>query len=558
MKNDLDAVDSTGKEVRSYYLLAGWLVLNLFSAVFTELSYDEAYYWMYSRFPAWGYFDHPPMIAWLVKAGTVLLSGEVGVRLLLLLCSGVTIWLLYRMMDRSAILPLTLILCAVFPFHMFGFMSVPDGPLLLFGCLFFYSYKLFLRESSFRISLLLAVSMAGLLYSKYHGILFIGATLVSNPALVKNRKALLAGLLAGLLYVPHVWWQHQHDYITLWFQLVGRSSGAYHYTFTVEYLLTQPLFYGPFAGILLFYCSWKYKTVDLFEKALRFTFIGTFVFFLLSTFKGRVEANWTLPALIPMAYLTVRYLSVQPSLLKWLRIAAVISLPLFVAARVLLAFPGSEVYFHRMGEIAGGEKYAHELMEKAGDLPLIANSYQEASKISFYSGKLVPSLNLNGRHNQYDLWNLARVYEGKPVVFLNNFHKQDAPHLNPKKDTCYLTTVQSLPVYQGLMIASEDRSAAKNSKVKTPLYFKSLSGYFPVSMVSPVVVHYFFRDKKTNEVVKQGEQTILPAKAAGGRWEAAILVDIPEKTGVYKLSFAFDSKGIGEWGTWKANTVEVK
>ena len=32
------------------------------------LSADEAYYWLWSLHPAWGYFDHPPMIAWLIRA----------------------------------------------------------------------------------------------------------------------------------------------------------------------------------------------------------------------------------------------------------------------------------------------------------------------------------------------------------------------------------------------------------------------------------------------------------------------------------------------------------
>src|SRR4030042_5787565 len=32
-----------------------WFVMNLLQSYFTELAHDEAYYWMYSRVPAWGY-----------------------------------------------------------------------------------------------------------------------------------------------------------------------------------------------------------------------------------------------------------------------------------------------------------------------------------------------------------------------------------------------------------------------------------------------------------------------------------------------------------------------
>ena len=43
-----------------------------------DLYADEAYYWMWSRRLAIGYFDHPPMVAWLIRAGTALLPGESG------------------------------------------------------------------------------------------------------------------------------------------------------------------------------------------------------------------------------------------------------------------------------------------------------------------------------------------------------------------------------------------------------------------------------------------------------------------------------------------------
>jgi len=45
---------------------SSWLLLALAQAASTELIADEAYYWVYSRFPAWGYFDHPPMIAFII------------------------------------------------------------------------------------------------------------------------------------------------------------------------------------------------------------------------------------------------------------------------------------------------------------------------------------------------------------------------------------------------------------------------------------------------------------------------------------------------------------
>jgi len=52
-----------------YLLLAIWFIANLLQAIFTGLHSDESYYWMYSQNPAWGYFDHPPLVAALVLPG---------------------------------------------------------------------------------------------------------------------------------------------------------------------------------------------------------------------------------------------------------------------------------------------------------------------------------------------------------------------------------------------------------------------------------------------------------------------------------------------------------
>ena len=58
------------------YLLAAILIINLLQGYFTELIFDEAYYWYYAQQMAWGYFDHPPMVAFIVKISSLFFNGE--------------------------------------------------------------------------------------------------------------------------------------------------------------------------------------------------------------------------------------------------------------------------------------------------------------------------------------------------------------------------------------------------------------------------------------------------------------------------------------------------
>src|SRR5690606_23943000 len=56
-------------------ILIGWFIINLLQAVFTGLHSDESYYWMYSENLAFGYFDHPPFVAYLIHLGYSLVGG---------------------------------------------------------------------------------------------------------------------------------------------------------------------------------------------------------------------------------------------------------------------------------------------------------------------------------------------------------------------------------------------------------------------------------------------------------------------------------------------------
>ena len=47
-----------------------------------ELQGDEAYYWLYSKYLAWGYYDHPPMVAAFIWIGDHIMHNELGLRLL--------------------------------------------------------------------------------------------------------------------------------------------------------------------------------------------------------------------------------------------------------------------------------------------------------------------------------------------------------------------------------------------------------------------------------------------------------------------------------------------
>src|SRR5512132_3071469 len=77
--------------------ILGLVALRLVAAAFTPITFDEAYYWMWSKHLAGGYYDHPPGVAAVIRVGTMIAGDtELGVRLVSILLALPMSWAVYR------------------------------------------------------------------------------------------------------------------------------------------------------------------------------------------------------------------------------------------------------------------------------------------------------------------------------------------------------------------------------------------------------------------------------------------------------------------------------
>src|SRR5450759_1573613 len=158
----------------TFFLLI-WGCINLLQAWLTPLNNDEAYYWMYSKYLDWGYFDHPPMIALMIRTGYLFFHNELGVRLMVVLSQITALLIIWSLTDKkhsrkNENILLFVMLVAILPvFNIYGFIATPDAPLLLFSAVFLLAYKRILNDDNWQNTLFLGFSMAALMYSKYHG-----------------------------------------------------------------------------------------------------------------------------------------------------------------------------------------------------------------------------------------------------------------------------------------------------------------------------------------------------------------------------------------------------
>lgn len=402
-----------------------WLLLGLMQSGLTELQDDEAYYWVYSQYLDWGYFDHPPMIAALVKMGYAIFPNELGVRLFPLLLNVFSLVIIEKLIDKKNPVLFYTIALSMAVMQVTGFVAVPDIPLIFFTALFFLCYKRFIVNYSLLNTFLLGLSVALLFYSKYHAVLIVLFVLLSNIRLFTKYQLYIAGIIALLLFTPHLWWQYQHDWVSFRYHLFESNVNTYKPSFTFDYIIGQLLLPGPIAGFILLPAAFLYnphKQSGSFqlEKALRYTMIGLYGFFLLSSFRGRVEGNWTSPVLVCLIVLAHQQLYEK---IKWQKILfrlLPLTLILVLFARIIMIADVLPVKAIKQRYHAWKD-WPATMNEKTKGLPVVfSNSYQRASKYWFYTGQMTYSQNLyKGRRNNYNFWAIEDSMLGKSTYLLD-------------------------------------------------------------------------------------------------------------------------------------------
>jgi hypothetical protein len=400
-------------------LLLAWLCLNLFQSVFTEILSDEAYYFRYGERPDWGYFDHPPAVGVMTYLSRLLFGGgNLGVRFVTVLLQLFTIVVIRKILspgqspDRRKVVLFFLLTASFVMFQAYGWVTTPDAPLLFFTALFLYAYQRFLRSESLPDTALLAVSMAGMMYSKYHAALIIGLVLLSNIRLLTRGRVWMAGALALLLLVPHLYWQAVNDFPSFQYHLSDRSR-SFRWIYLLEYLPNQLLVFNPFTFGAAVYALVRYKPEDVFERGLYFLATGLVVFFGAMSFRGHVEPHWTVAATIPALILLYRRSLQDQRLMRYVQRCIAPSILLLLLTRVLLItdwLPASLSF-------SGKEEASRRIERIAGDRPVVfTGSFQNPSNYHFHTKKESFTLSsATGRRTQYDLWEKELSFEGQPV-----------------------------------------------------------------------------------------------------------------------------------------------
>src|SRR6202043_1298934 len=226
--NDLRLVRNTAMTISAL------VALRLAGAASAALNFDEAYYWMWSKHLAGGYYDHPPMVAAVIRLGTVIAGDtELGVRLVSILLALPMSWAVFRtasiLFGGWRVAATATILLNVTLMAAVGTMIVtPDAPLLVASSfvLFFLAKVLETGQGAWWLAVGAAVGAA--LLSKYTAMFFGPAILIWLMVIPKERRWLispwlyLGGVVSLALFSPVFLWNADHHWVSF-IKQIGRA-----------------------------------------------------------------------------------------------------------------------------------------------------------------------------------------------------------------------------------------------------------------------------------------------------------------------------------------------
>ncbi|MEO6595464.1 MAG: glycosyltransferase family 39 protein [Planctomycetota bacterium] len=300
---------------REWALFTGTCLVGVLMVAAMPVFAQEAYYWTYAQHPGLSYFDHPPMVAWLIWLGTqVFGDGVFGLRLGTWLCSVGSAWLGIELLRgfgaRSSGIAAWLVLTASVPILVATkFLSNPDSPLVFFWTLCLWALlKVRIGRPAWW---LLAGAAAGCaLLSKYTAVfLAIGGVLVMlfDPLMrhqLRRPWPWLGMLTAAIVFLPVLIWNLQNNFASFRFQTANRVSNAqFGFRWLVQLVggqfgvLNPPLVVASTSAVAWLLRRWKRDPAVLWVLAFG---VPLPLFLLCNSLFVHVKINWLIPAYVPL------------------------------------------------------------------------------------------------------------------------------------------------------------------------------------------------------------------------------------------------------------------
>ena len=442
---------------RQWLLLAfaTTLLFRVWLSAVAPVTADEAYFILWGRSPAPGYYDHPPLVGWMLaplaalsEAGWLMRLPAVLVPPLVALAVHVALRRWFARDEETANLAALAIVLA--PMNVWNVLVTTDTPLVLFSVA---SLLVFARAAGKNSSGLFVLSGAllGLAFlAKYLAVL-LGLAYLGWAVTSRNPRAFLLVFLGGLPFgLLNLYWNLEACWCNVMFNAINRHDDGDSgwslatpalYAASLAYL-AAPLLWFAWRGRVRLREAWQRPA----ERALLLAWLLPLAVFAALSPVKRIGLHWLL-SFAPALVLSVALAMERRQLLLSARFFAVLAVlhmvPIVVVATLPLDTWQASRFSARLlfpGRIA-------ELLAAAPALPgatLAADSYASAALFSYHARRPVPVFGRGTSHaRQGDIDTDWRSLAGKDIVVL----RRQAPTLQDYQP--YFRSVEAIKIPLG-------------------------------------------------------------------------------------------------------------
>ena len=400
------------------FALAATLAFRFWLAAVLPVTGDEAYFIQWGRYPDIGFYDHPPMVGWIL-APLVHLSEAAWVLRLPVLLLPVLVALLVRhaliaWFERDAgTADLAAIAVLLVPLNVWNVFITTDTPLILFSVASMLAFA--------RARFLLAGVLLGLAFlSKYFAVLLGIAYLAWAIAARRPRAFALAFAGALPFGLVNLYWNWQACWCNVMFNAINRHEGA-GLSWETPALYAASLAY--LAGPLLWF-AWKGRArlrVPAHGALLAAWLVPLVVFALISPVR-RIGLHWLL-SFVPAIILTVALALERRALVVTVRWFAAIAVLQIATLAVLVALPLETWQGRRFYQNLVLLKETRAILQALeAALPSATpayESYSMAAVMSFHAKRTVPVFGPGSSHARHDdILTDWRAYQGRDLTIL--------------------------------------------------------------------------------------------------------------------------------------------
>ena len=484
-----------------YFTMATTLVIRLLVAAFLPIIGDEAYFILWARNPDYGYYDHTPMVGWMLTALLSISDHPLWLRLPTVLILTLTGWVIYRLLrDRD---PDSAAYAGIFyllmPVNVIGVLVLTDTPLILWSFLSALAFYQSQRQDSYGWYVLAGLFLGLAFYSKYFAVL-LGFTYLFYLLLFVRRgvRPYIGLLLLVLACLPFVIlnlvWNYYHCWDNYLFNLFNRTQGTHWSSITLLkylgwllYLITPPVLYYI---VRQYRQTWRKVTTDKYGIFLLLFLLPILMLLFISTWKS-VGLHWLFSFLPMLAMGLVVLLDARQ-----FRICCYFMLPYsmlhVIAIFILLAF-SHDIFRNNEGvyqDIVFGfeqQEILAQLKPYLDDYRLATTSYSESALLSYSQRKHVLVLGNGSYHGRQDdlLTDFRKLNGGDIIIFDYNDSVKKYSRYFEKFDV-YPMMVKGMKFYYAL------GQGFKYSRYHTEVLVGVMNSFYKIPDGLPVGACYMF------------------------------------------------------------------